>query len=195
MMVIINELKARVRNPWQPLLMYVSKSRSHHQYFLTLFPTVFSLHFFLLCSISSHLFCPFPVLSLPFHFISIRVNPMCLDCFMHLVSWNLGWSLYFTGFMRWGDETGTAHKGSLVHDHKSADWQLMGLMKGEKNSPELSTGLEWGLWIGDDFTFLKTIDRRMNGLETYFPLSGRKEIYYCLILLFKFCPKKFQEPL
>ena len=141
------------------------------------------------------IFCPFPVLSLPFHFISIRVNPMCLDSFMHLVSWNLGWSLYFMGFMRWGDKTGTAHKGSLVRAHKSADWQLMGLMKAEKDSPELSARLEWGLWTGDGFTFLKTTERRMNGLETYFLLSGRKEIYYCLILLFKFCPKKFQEPL
>ena len=64
---------------------------------------------------------------------------------------------------------------------------------GEKDSPELTAASEWGLWTGDGFAFLKTTERGMNGLETYFPLSGRKEIYYCLILLFKFCPKKFQD--
>ena len=144
---------------------------------LSQIPHELPFHSFLLCSTSSRLFCPFLVLSLPFHFISVRVNPTCLNFFMHLVSWNLGWSLYFTGFMRWGDETGTAHKGSLVLDQKSADRQLMGLMKGEKDSPELSSGSEWGLWTGDGFEFLKTTERGMNGLETHFPLSGRKEIY------------------
>lgn len=54
-------------------------------------------HSFPLCSISSHLFCPFPVLSSPFHFIIIRVSPTCLNCFKHLLSWNAGWSLYFHG--------------------------------------------------------------------------------------------------
>lgn len=77
---------------------------------LSQIPHELPFHSFLLCSTSSCLFCPFPVLSLPFHFVSIRVNPTCLDCFMHLVSWNLGWSLCFTGLwdekMRQGQPQG-----------------------------------------------------------------------------------------
>ena len=45
-----NKLKARIRNPWQPLFLCMSKSHTHHQYFLTLFSTVFSLPLFLLFS-------------------------------------------------------------------------------------------------------------------------------------------------
>lgn len=67
---------------------------------LSQIPHELPFHSFLLYSTSSRLFCPFPVLSLPFHFISIRVNPTCLNCFMHLVSWNLGWSLYRVYEMR-----------------------------------------------------------------------------------------------
>lgn len=144
---------------------------------LSQIPHELPFHSFLLCSTSSRLFWPFPVLSLPFHFISVRVNPTCLNFFMHLVSWNLGWSLYFTGFMRWGDETGTAHKGSLVLDQKSADHSWWDWWK------ERKTALNWALgrsgdcehWMVLNFWRLQK-EGWMAWKHTFHFLGGRKFI-------------------